>query len=116
MVDSARALYAVLTLTPPATHAALGAFLYGYHALDTMERSAAAALEICRLCDAKLNGAQKAEGGYLAWHAANRARTKRLLTLLCVDRVHLEAVTVLFESVCTGLLCVDIFLAALRKP
>jgi hypothetical protein len=114
MTGAARALYAILALTPAATHAALAAFLQGYHAVATMEESADAALEICLLCDAKVNGARAGQS-YSAWHAANLARTHRLMERVGVSAAHAENMTALFESVCTGLLCADIFLLAIQN-
>lgn len=117
MTDAARALYTILALTPAATHAPLAAFLRGYHeaSTTTMEESAAVALEICLLCDAKVNRARAGQT-YSAWHAANLARTQRLLQRVGVtEAAHAENMTALLESVCTGLLCADIFLLALQN-
>lgn len=112
MADAARALYTILALT----HAALAAFLRGYHeASTTMEESAAVALEICLLCDAKVNRARAGQT-YSAWHAANLARTQRLLQRVGVaEAAHAENMTALLESVCTGLLCADMFLLAIQN-
>lgn len=115
MADAARALYTILALTPAATHAALAAFLRGYHeASTTMEESAAAALEVCLLCDAKVNGARVGQS-YSAWHAANLARTQILLKHIGVAAAHADNMTGLLESVCTGLLCADMFLLAIQN-
>lgn len=114
MADAARALYTILTLTPLATHTALAAFLHGYHALVTMEESTAAALEVCLLCDTKVNAARAGQS-YSAWHAANLARTQRLLQRVGVAAAHADNMTALFESVCTGLLCADMFLYAIQN-